>query len=317
MLEKQRKIKRAKKNEIDIFRNIPKLSNVLVPDSIQEFSDYTYLGHNKYSRQFAITVYPDQTWIGWLDDISRLGDINISIKVETLPNSSVINQLTKKLVQHQSQYQTYQKQGNIAHLPELEQMISDLEELRMLIQTNRDRLFFVTIFIRVNAKTKEELDAKTLLIEDEFAKKTAMVRCLTFRQMESWKNVLPLGEKPIQNFERNMTTGGIATLIPVSSPNLSHDTGIFIGRNIFTNAPVYINTFIGPPALPNPHVFVCGTSGSGKSVALKLMSARNMISNGSKIFFLDVEGEYAKLCKQLGGRVIKIRQRRNNRNKSF
>ena len=140
-------------------------------------------------------------------------------------------------------------------------MISDLEELRTLIQTNRDKLFYVTIFIKVNAKTKEELDEKTLLIESEFAKKTALIRCLTFRQVEAWKNMLPLGLSPIPNFERNMVTGGIATLIPISSPNLSHDTGIFVGRNIFTNAPVYIDTFIGPPSLPNPHAFVCGTSG--------------------------------------------------------
>ena len=54
---------------------------------------------------------------------------------------------------------------------------------------------------------------------------------------------------------------GIATLIPISNPNLSHDRGIFIGRNMYTNAPVYVDTFIGPPTLPNPHVFICGTSG--------------------------------------------------------
>lgn len=63
MLEKPKEQKRKRNNEIDIFRNIPKLSNVLVPDSIQEFADYTYFGHNKYSRQFAITIYPDVTLI--------------------------------------------------------------------------------------------------------------------------------------------------------------------------------------------------------------------------------------------------------------
>ena len=34
---------------------------------------------------------------------------------------------------------------------------------------------------------------------------------------------------------------GVATLIPISTPNLSHDKGIFVGRNIYTNAPVYID----------------------------------------------------------------------------
>lgn len=40
-----------------------------------------------------------------------------------------------------------------------------------------------------------------------------------------------------------MVAGGVATLIPISNPNLSHDKGIFVGRNMFTNAPVYIDTF--------------------------------------------------------------------------
>ena len=63
--------------------------------------------------------------------------------------------------------------------------------------------------------------------------------------------------------------GGVATLIPISNPNLSHDRGIFIGRNMYTNAPVYVDTFIGPPALPNPHVFICGTSGRWQKCGIK------------------------------------------------
>lgn len=43
--------------------------------------------------------------------------------------------------------------GNILHLPELEKQISDLETLRMLIQTNQDKLFFATIFISLNAES--------------------------------------------------------------------------------------------------------------------------------------------------------------------
>ena len=77
---------------------------------------------------------------------------------------------------------------------------------------------------------------------------------------------------------------------------------------MYTNAPVYINTFIGPPTLPNPHTFICGTSGSGKSVALKTLTARNIATSGSGAFFIDVEGEYTNLTKMLGGKVIKIKQ---------
>lgn len=285
MLEKYKK----QNKEINIFSNIPTITDFILPDELIEKKDYLSLGYNKYSRIFAMTIYPEQTWIGWLDDLFHIGNINISIKVEPAQNGTVINQLTKKLVQSQSEYATYSRQGNILHLPELEKQISDLEDLRMLIQTNQDRLFFATIFITLNAESLEDLNEKTKILESELNKKTAMIRTLTFRQLEGLKTILPIGEIPIPNYERNMVAGGIGTLIPISNPNLSHDRGIFIGRNMYTNAPIYIDTFIGPPVLPNPHVFICGTSGGGKSVALKTLAARNIATTGCGAFFIDVE----------------------------
>ena len=56
--------------------------------------------------------------------------------------------------------QHIQGNGNILHLPELEKQIGDLEELRMLIQTNQDKLFFATIFITLNAENLQELNEK-------------------------------------------------------------------------------------------------------------------------------------------------------------
>ncbi len=165
--------------------------------------------------------------------------------------------------------QPIQDSGNILHLPELEKQIADLEDLRLLIQTNQDKLFYATIFIMLNAESLKELNEKTKIIESELNKKTAMIRTLTFRQVEGLKNVLPIGENPIPNYERNMVAGGISTLIPISNPNTSHNTGVFVGRNMFTNSPVYVDTFIGPPMLPNPHVFICGTSGRWKKCCIK------------------------------------------------
>ena len=105
MLEKNKK-----KKEIDIFKNLPNITNLLMPDELQEKKDYLVLGYNKYSRIFVMTVYPEQTWISWLDDLFNIGNINISVKIEPSLNGSVINQLTKKLVQSQSEYATYSKQ---------------------------------------------------------------------------------------------------------------------------------------------------------------------------------------------------------------
>lgn len=187
MLEKNKQQK-----AIDIFNNITNVMDLLMPDNLQERKDYLCLGYNKYSRIFVMTVYPEQTWVGWLDDLFNIGNINISVKIEPSVNGNVINQLTRKLVQHQSEYATYSKQGNILHLPELEKQISDLEDLRMLIQTNQDKLFFASIFITLNAENLQELNEKTKILESELGKKTAMIRVLTFRQLEGLKTMLPI-----------------------------------------------------------------------------------------------------------------------------
>ena len=203
MLEKNKKQQR----NIDIFNNVPNIADLLLPDTLQERKDYLVLGYNKYSRIFVMTVYPEQTWVSWLDDLFNIGNINISVKIEPSSNSNVINQLTKKLVQSQSEYSIYSRQGNILHLPELEKQIGDLEDLRMLIQTNQDKLFFATIFITLNAENLYELNEKTKILESELNKKTAMIRTLTFRQLEGLKTMLPIGEIPISNYERNMVAG--------------------------------------------------------------------------------------------------------------
>ena len=204
MLEKNKK---EKQKEIDIFNNMPKILDFILPDELQERKDYLVLGYNKYSRVFVMTVYPEQTWVSWLDDLFNIGNITISVKIEPSSNGTVINQLTKKLVQSQSEYTTYSRQGNILHLPELEKQITDLEDLRMLIQTNQDKLFFATIFITLNAENLQELNEKTKILESELNKKTAMIRTLTFRQLEGLKTILPIGEIPVSNYERNMVAG--------------------------------------------------------------------------------------------------------------
>lgn len=186
------KNKKQKQKNIDIFNNMPNIMDLLLPDELQEKKDYLTLGYNKFSRIFVMTVYPEQTWVSWLDDLFNIGNINISVKIEPSSNGNVITQLTKKLVQAQSEYATYSRQGNILHLPELEKQISDLEDLRMLIQTNQDKLFFSTIFITLNAESLQELNEKTKILESELNKKTSMIRTLTFRQLEGLKTMLPI-----------------------------------------------------------------------------------------------------------------------------
>ena len=302
------KIRKNKNKEKDIFDNIPKLLDILVPDCINEKMDQIILGDERYSRTFVLATYPSKTWLGWLDGIfSQLGDINLSIQVETVSDDMVIRQLTKKVTVLESELQTYQAKGNINIVHPLQRMLYDYEGIRKQVQTSEDKLFFVTILFRINAKSQEELNNKTNLLKNEFAKMSAKLRTLNFRQFDGLKANLPLNSCKILDFERNMTADGLATMFPISNSNQeSSPEGVVIGRNYFTGLPVYLDTF--SKDLANPHLCILGESGAGKSVTMDVIGTRSLVVLNRQLAILDNEGEYKKRTESLSGRIIKIRQ---------
>lgn len=261
---KNKKQKRNKKNEKNLFNNVPSIMSFLIPDGLQEYKDKLYLGSRRYTRNFILTTYPSEIYLGWIDDLFNIGEISISILSESAYNGDVIRQLTQKVTSLQSEYMVYEEQGNIYHLPELENMITDYEEIRNLIQTQNDRLFYVTILISLNCKSEKELDDKTEILESELSKKSAQLRTLSFRQLDGFKSIIPLNNLKVQGYDRNLTASGFSALFPVANPELSHKNGVYMGTNLFTASPVYLNSFIGPPMLNNQHITIFGIPGSRK-----------------------------------------------------
>ncbi|MCI8308807.1 MAG: hypothetical protein HFJ45_01015 [Clostridia bacterium] len=248
----------------NLFCNLPSLISLIIPDTLEEKKDKIYLGANRYTRNFIVTVYPNEIFLGWLDDLFSIGNINISILSETAYNGDIIRELTKKVTTLQSEYIIYENRGDIYHLPELETMIKDYEEMRRLIQTQNDKLFYVTILIALHCKNEKELNDKTEILESEFSKKTAQLRQLSFRQLDGFKSIIPLNNLKVFGYEKNLTSSGFSALFPISAPDLSHTRGVYLGSNLFTGSPVYLNSFIGPPMLNNQHISIFGIPGSRK-----------------------------------------------------
>lgn len=310
-ITKKTKSKRIKDNTIiekDIFSNSPELMDLIIPDVIHEKRDQIILGEQRYSRCFVLATYPSRSYIGWLDRIyNQIPDINVSMIIETSSADAVIKQLTKKVTILESEFQTYESRGNIEILHPLAQMKDDYENMRQQIQIKEDRLFYITILLRINARNLEELNEKTDILKTEFAKISAKVRTLNFRQMEGLKANLPMNNCKIHDYERNIVAEGLATMFPISNSNAeSSPDGVFIGRNYFTGLPVYLDTF--GKELANPHMAIMGESGAGKSVAMDIIGSRSVVTLNRQLAILDNEGEYKKRVESLGGRVIRIKQ---------
>lgn len=301
----------AKKGDgFDLRNGTSDIQSLFVPDALQETSDTLYLGPSRYARIYALSVYPRDVYVGWLDDLFSAGEIDLSVSVEVIPDNLIIKKLNDQVVKTAAMYAVQEKQGNILHLPQLKEMLDDLEAERAAIQTNRDRMFYATVLIAVYGKTPEDLERRATAVNDILARKATQMRCLSFRQIEGLKAVLPVNAVPPRGFRRNVTTGGVASFFPIANPDLTHPSGIYLGRNLFTGAPVFLDSFIGPPWLNNQHITVFGIPGMGKSVTIKTILNKSALI-GTHIAVLDREGEYKKsIVDLLGGEYITIRQGR-------
>lgn len=298
--------KRKKVKEENFFDNQPQLITLLAPEVIQEKKDFIYLGDDKYARIFTLMFYPNYIGIGWLDDIlNTIGDVDISTQVQIADERNVIKYLTHKVTKLQSDYMLFEKQGNIEELHRLEENIQAFEEMRRNIQINNDKLFFIKITLRLNAKNLDELNEKSKMLKDEFANKSCEIRPLYFKQLDALKETLPLNNNIISENNRNMTTAGLAAMFPIARTKSSVKEGIYFGRDLFTGLPMNLETFT--QGLANANIAIFGVPGSGKSVTVKTIVGRTALIN-RRSSILDIEGEYVALTERLGGRIIKVRQ---------
>ena len=299
-----RKRKQVKKP--DINDNILQIQDLFIPDGLGEYPDKAVIGPAVYSRSFAVGVWPRDVYISWLDEIFSVGDINMAVYVEPVPDREVIKRLTEKVVSAEAQYIVEQQRGSITRLPELRAVVRDLEMIREAIQTNTERMFYVTCLITVYAQSEDELNERCDEVEGILARRSTYIRCLMFKQVEALKSSIPTGNLVLSGHRRNLTTGGVAAMMPVAGGELSHPSGAYWGYTIPGRSPVFYDPFMGPPYLPNPHLAVFGFTGAGKSQALKILIGRLSLL-GTRFIIIDHEGEYREAVKNLyDGAIISV-----------
>lgn len=72
--------------------------------------------------------------------------------------------------------------------------------------------------------------------------------------------------------------------------------GIFLGQSSTYSLPLLFNQDL----LLNPHIFVTGVTGSGKSYFLKSLIIKSALLSETKIIIIDITGEYGEIANYLG-----------------
>jgi type IV secretory pathway VirB4 component len=294
---------RETKPAIDFEKGMRAQRDFFAPDGFLLTKDHIQVG-KIFKRTMHISLWPRQVPTGWLYPLYNAGDIDTSIHIKPADTKEVVNALTRRVTSLDAQLIVEQKKGDVRYVSELQVQHQDAWTLREQIQSNLNRLFYVTLASTLSAPSREQLDSECLQIENLMAQYGAHARSCFLREDAGYQTVLPLGTNRLPDLFRHLDKDALSSMFPFMNANLAETGGVFLGMNRLTNAPVYFDAFQGPPTLPNPHVFVTGTSGSGKSVLVKSMIARSVPM--VKSIIIDPEREYSALADTLGGTVVTL-----------
>jgi type IV secretory pathway VirB4 component len=265
-----------------------------------------YLGHG-YARSIIITKYPSSADIGWLKEIASLPGTVFSLYAAPIRPDVLINAINKSV----QDMQAVLKEGNVKadRLSAAEHEIEDAMEMLERITRSQESVVDVCISLLVLGQTQEELDKRYNRVNAIISGYSFRARIPILRQEEGllavapWSNaVTPVTAK---YDSRNMPISTLAAALPFATTGLNDGKGFILGRDMMDNLIMLDIWSRGPGRRDrmNENIVVLGTSGSGKSTAIKHFIL-NQWAMDVQVIVIDPEHEYFTLCKSVDGQYI-------------
>lgn len=292
-------------NSNDLSIGVPTLKDLMAPPSIdRSHSDYLVVG-NKYIRNFLVAGYPKMIAVGWADAIYNYdGDLDLAIHVTPMDERNALDELTNKITQFEAQLSTEIEKGSNRNVTRLQAQIQELYAERQKVEQNYISIFGIQMIMNLYCNSLDQLNKESQLLDNSL--KGRKIKLMpTYLQMDKgYKSALPFGRSWLPKNYRNFSSEGLTACFPFYNAEISHATGVFLGVNLQTATPIYID-FYDRKILNNGNMTVFGCAGSGKTFLVSLLTMRSALKQ-IRTVIIDPEGEYRTVTESLGGAVIVI-----------
>ena len=258
----------------------------------------------RYARSFFISTLPRMcTFPELFRDMYMFGDINTSIYINPIAESSSQNELNRTINEIETERIVAADRGNINRESTLSQKRYEAEQLRDEIAAGFNKLYEASVVATLFAYSLEDLDRLTKLLSSEMSKSLIGIKSAWGIQEEAFKTNLPFLDDKVRKthtFDRR----SMGTVFPFTTSEVGHPSGIPLGFNKQTGVPILFDNFHN--SLTNYNMVIFAKSGAGKSVTMKTLISRSSVLMGIESLALDAEGEYTVVAEALGGMNIVI-----------
>jgi conjugal transfer ATP-binding protein TraC len=283
------------------------LVDLLAPECIEITPDSLRIGQ-EYACGIAVTACPREvSFDGWLAPLFLHDDVlDISFHYHPQDTAAMKRQLQRNRAGHVSGRRFNRREGRADDPDEL---VAEEDLTRLLddLARHRERVFDLGFYLLLRARSREALAERVERLYSVLALLSldAATHPTTFEQAEVFQACLPQArDEVLRTFTLDSTT--LATMFPFQSNSLSMPGGVLVGMSE-THEPVLLNPW--DSSLENPHLFIGGVTGSGKSYLGKVLVERDLLLNwqrGDQCVVIDPDLEYQQLAEALGGTVVRL-----------
>lgn len=275
------------------------LQDILTPSALEVKPTFVRLGV-KFARTIFVFSYPRYLHTNWFSPVINMDKVfDIAMYVHPVDTASMLRTLRRKVAQVQSQIAMREEKGLVRD-PILDTAYRDLEELRDKLQQAQERLFYFGLYITIYGLSEEELNKAEGDIKSVLEARLVYTKPALFQQAEGFQTVLPLNMDKLA-ISTYLNSSPISSTFPFVSFDLTSNRGVLYGINRHNNGLILFDRF----SLPNANSVLFGTSGAGKSYAVKLEVLRSLMW-GIDIIIIDPEREYEYLSQAVAGSYIDI-----------
>ena len=271
--------------------------DVVAPQALEVDFDYVKI-NGVFFRTLFVAGYPRFVSPGWLEPIINFdSSLDISFYLYPVEGKSVLDDLRRKIAEMEAEISTDLERGKIVD-PSTQAKLEDARTLQEQLVKGAERFFEFSFYVTIPAPTLEELNQLTRQVESTFGSLLIVAKHATLDQEAGFLSSAPFGTDRLA-ITRNMDTTSLATTFPLTSAELSSDTGVLYGTNSENESFIIFDRF----SLENANMAIFATSGAGKSYFVKLEALRSLML-GTEVIVIDPEAEYKALADAAGGEFI-------------
>lgn len=282
--------------------------NTIAPDAMRFTTQHAEIDDG-FAKAMTIAQYPQQLSDNFVATLlQQVPYIVLSIDITPVETEDAMREIEASQMKIDSEKYRANRR-NVENLdfmatipPRNQQQEKYTAEIRNAICEGDQQVFMVLLSVAFFADTPDELRQETDALQSAASNFNCRFTEMRFQQQNCFNTAMPYGLRRVES-SHMMLTRSVTALVPFVAQEVQSPQGIFYGRNAITG-----NLIVGDRTkLINGNAMVIATSGSGKSMSVKMEIIMEFLRwPNARFILVDPENEYELLVKALGGEAIKV-----------